>query len=88
VADTGACAHHLDVAGTHGAFGAQGVAVPQHALADVGDDLDVAVAMQRETAAHRDLVVVPDDQRAKGLVIGMAGRVDPKMKSTAQPVPV
>jgi hypothetical protein len=38
--------------------------VSEHALADVGDDFNVAVPVHGKPAADGDLIVIPDDQGA------------------------
>ena len=54
VADAGAGAHHLHVAGFGAAFVAQAVLVRDRALADIGDDLHVAMRMRRKAGLRRD----------------------------------
>ena len=53
VADAGAGAHDLDVAGLGAALVAQAVLVGDRALADVGDDLHVGVRVRREAGVRR-----------------------------------
>ena len=60
----GAGAHDLHVAGLGAALVAHVVAVGDRALADIGDDLHVAVRVRVEAGAGGDLVVVPDAQPA------------------------
>jgi hypothetical protein len=64
VPDTGAGAHHLHVSGFGSAFIAETVLVRHRALADIGDDLHVGVRVGRKASVGRDLIVVPDAQRA------------------------
>src|SRR5690606_7013843 len=64
VADAGARAHHLHVAGHGAALVAQAVLVGDRPLAHVGDDLHVGVRVRREAGARLDGVVVPHPQRA------------------------
>jgi hypothetical protein len=63
--DAGAGRHDLDVADLGAAAVAQVVLVADRALAHVGDDLHVAVAVAVEAAPRLDRVVVPDQQRAE-----------------------
>jgi hypothetical protein len=64
VPDTGAGAHHLHVSGFGSAFIAETVLVRHRAFANVGDDFHVRVRVRRKARVGRDLVVVPDAQRA------------------------
>ena len=70
VADAGAGAHHLHVAGFGAALVAQAVLVGDRAFADIGDDLHVGVRVRREAGVRRDLVVVPDAQAPQPMRLG------------------
>ena len=58
----------LHVAGRRAADVCEAVAVSDRALAHVRHDLHVSVAVGTEAGARSDLVVIPDDQCAKGPV--------------------
>ena len=79
VLNTGACAHHLHVAGFGPAFIAQAVAMRDIAFADIGDDLDVAVRVRRKAGAGRQIVVVPDVEISKRLVRRISMAADMEM---------
>ena len=64
MADARAGAHHLDIAGLRAALVAETVLVADGTKTYVGDDLHVAVRMQRETAVGGYFVIVPDHQCA------------------------
>ena len=84
--DARAGADHLHVARLGAAAVAEAVLVGDRAFADIGHDLHVGVRMQRKAAARRDLVVVPDPQRAPvdavGAVIVRKGEVVPRPQPT------
>ncbi len=63
--DAGAGVHHLHVARGGPALVAEIVAMGDGALADIGDDLHLAVRMRVEAGIRRDLVIVPDAQPAE-----------------------
>jgi hypothetical protein len=79
VPDTSADADHLDVSGFGSALVAETVLVRHRALADVGNDLHVGVRVGRKACVGRDLVVVPDAQRApahsRGVLVLAKGKV-------------
>ena len=79
VPDTGAGAHHLDVSGFGSAFIAETVLVRHRAFANVGDDFHVRVRVRRKARVGRDLVVVPNAQRApthsRGIVVVCEGEM-------------
>src|SRR5438552_16405686 len=64
VADAGAGAHDLDVAGFCAAFIAEAVLVRDRALPYIGDDLHIGVRVRRKAGLRRDLVVVQDAKSA------------------------
>ena len=94
VADAGAGAHDLDVAGFCAAFIAEAVLVRDRALPYIGDDLHIGVRVRRKAGLRRDLVVVPDAQRAPIHALGIAvigkgemmAGVEPAVVAAAQAV--
>ena len=92
VADAGARAHHLHVAGGRAAVVAQAVAVADRTPPDIGDDLHIGMAVERKAGARGDLVVVPDAQAtpAHSVRIGPVGEgeviagVQPVVAKSAQ----
>ena len=94
VHDAGAGVHHLHVARLGAALVAEVVAMGDRALADIGDDLHVAVRMRVEPGAGRHLVVVPYPQPAEAharLVVVIAEtemvmRVEPLVAERAETV--
>src|SRR5262249_57434896 len=62
VANAGAGAHHLHVAGVDPAFISETVLVGDCALADVGDDFHVGVGVGRKARIGGDFVIVPNPQ--------------------------
>src|SRR5258706_4275423 len=87
VSDAGACAHHLDVTGLGSTFVAETVLVRHRALPDVRHDFHVCVVVRRKARVGRDLVVVPDAQRApahsRGVVEVSKGKVVPGLQPSA-----
>jgi len=71
VADAAAGTHHLYLSGLGAADVAQRILVGDGAVAHIGDDLHVAVAVQREAGAGLDGVVVPHPQRAHPHALGI-----------------
>jgi hypothetical protein len=63
--DAGSSAHHLHVPGFGTSAIAEAVLVGDRALPDIGNDFHVGVRVRREATFRRDLVVVPDAQRAR-----------------------
>jgi hypothetical protein len=49
------------------------------ALAHVGDDFNICMGMEGESAAWRNLIVVPDEEIADGLVDWVPMRPDREM---------
>jgi hypothetical protein len=72
VPDAGAGAHDLDVSGFGAAFVAETVPVRHRARAHIGDDFHVGVRVRRKACIGRDLVVIPDAQRAPARTCGIA----------------
>ena len=64
------------------------VAVSGNAIANVGNDLQIGVAVKVKARSRRNLVVVPDDQRAKGLIGRIAGRPYCKMVLGFEPTEI
>ena len=64
VADPAAGAHHLHVSGFGSTLVAEAVLVRHRTFADVGDDFHVGVWVRRKARVGRDLIVVPDAERA------------------------
>ena len=62
VADPGAGAHHLHVAGFGAPLVAEAVLMGDRALPHIGDDLHIGMRMRREPRFRCDLIVVPDPQ--------------------------
>lgn len=77
--------HHLDLSRPDRADGAQRVAVFERPLADIRDDLHVAVPMKRKAGTDRNLVVIPDNQRAKRVMRGVASGIDLEVVLRAEP---
>src|SRR3546814_6276333 len=86
--DAGSGGHHLHVAGRRAAGVAQVVAVGDGAASHVGDDLHVAVAVQVESGARVDGVVVPDAQAADAHALGVVGVGEAEVVARRQPVVV
>ena len=94
MADAGAGAHHLDVAGLGAALVAEAVLMGDRALSDIGDDLHIGMRMRRKPGLRCDLVVVPYPERAPAhplrvLVIGereMVSGLEPAVVAAAQAV--
>src|SRR5258707_9807839 len=76
---SGAGAHELDVTRFGSAFVAEAVSMGHRALTDIGDDFHVGVRVRRKPCVGRDLVVIPDAQRApahsRGIVVVGKGKV-------------
>ena len=85
MADAGAGAHYLYVAGHGAAMVAEAVAVADGALADIGDDLHVAVRMSRKTTVGGNFVIVPDPQRAPVLALGVVVLGEREVMAGIQP---
>jgi hypothetical protein len=68
-----ASADRLHVASLYAADVSDTVAVGDNAVANVGDDLHVGVAVKVKACSRRNLVIVPDDQRAQGPICRIAG---------------
>ena len=81
-------AHHLHVAGLGAALVAEAVLVGDRALAHVGDDLHVGVRVRRKAGVRRDLVVVPDPQRAPAHPLGVVIVGEGEMMLGLQPAVV
>jgi hypothetical protein len=62
VPNTGASAHHLNVASGDASGTPQAVAMGHRAVADISDDFHLRVGMRGETAVRRDFVIVPEAQ--------------------------
>jgi hypothetical protein len=75
MANAGARAHHLYVAGLRAALIPEAVLMADGAFAHISDDLHIGVRMRRETGIRRDLVVVPypDGAVAESLGVVIAG---------------
>jgi hypothetical protein len=81
-------ADHLHVASLYAADVSDTVAVGDNAIANVGDDLHVGVAVKAKTCSRRNLVVIPDDQRAKRLIGRVAGRPYCKVVLSLEPTKI
>ncbi|GMG93291.1 hypothetical protein Cmtc_45110 [Cupriavidus sp. TKC] len=77
--------HHLNLSRPDRAGRAQRVAVFERPLADIRDDLHVAVPMKRKASIDRYLVVIPDNQRAKRAMRGVASGIDLEVVLRAEP---
>ena len=55
---------------------------------DVGDNLHVGVAVKTKARSRRNLVIVPDNQRAKGRVGRIAARVYCKVMLGLEPTKI
>src|SRR5580704_5934025 len=92
MANAGAGRHHLYIASARPPGVAHGILMRDRAVADIGDDLHVGVRMRRKAGFRRDLVVVPDAQRAPAhapcvVIAGereMVCRLQPAMVGGAQ----
>ena len=54
-------------------------------LADIRDDLHVTVPMKRKAGTDRNLVVIPDNQRAKRVMRGVVSGIDLEVVLRAEP---
>lgn len=86
--NSGAGGHHLHVASDGTAFIAQIVLMGDRALPDIGDNLHVAVRMQREAGACLDGVIVPDTQIAPVHPVGIVIVGEAEMMLCIQPAMV
>jgi hypothetical protein len=59
-----------------------------NAVADIRDDLHVGVAVETKARSRRDLVIVPDDQRAKRRMGRIAIRPYGKMVFGPEPAKI
>ena len=64
MSDAGAGAHDLNVSRFDSAFVAKAVSVSDCTFADIGDDLDIGMHLQREAGVWCDLFVVPRAEAA------------------------
>jgi hypothetical protein len=64
------------------------VAVGDNAIANVGDDLHVGVAVKTKACSRRNLVIVPNNQRAQGRVGRIAARVYCKVMLGLEPTKI
>jgi hypothetical protein len=71
MADSGSCAHHLDVARPCPADVARAIFVRDDALANIGDDFHIRMTVPAEAGAWRDLIVVPDHETPRGPFAGL-----------------
>ena len=83
-----ASADCLHIASLYAADVSDTVAVGDNAIANVGDDLKIGVAVKVKARSRRNLVVVPDDQRAKRLVGRIADRPYCKMVLGLEPTEI
>jgi hypothetical protein len=60
VADTRARAHDLDASRFDSAFVAETISVSDRTFADIGDDFDIDMCVQRKARVGRYLVVAPN----------------------------
>ncbi len=72
MANACAGAHHLDIARFYASDVAEVVLVRHGPPADVRDDFDVPVPMERKSGSRRDLIVIPYDQRTERPVTRVA----------------
>src|SRR6185312_1740416 len=78
--------HHLDVARDRAPLVAEVVAMGDGAGADIGDDLHVPVRMRVEASAGRNLVVVPDPERAEAHPVGVMVISEAEVMARVQPL--
>ena len=78
--------HHLHIARGSPALVAEVVAVGDRALADVGDNLHLAVRMRVKAGARRHLVVIPDTQRAKAHTLRVVVVPETEVMPSIQPL--
>ena len=69
--DALAGAHHLHIARDSAADIAQMVLVGDGAFPDIGDDFHVAVTVARKAGTRLDRIVIPDQQGAEAVALGM-----------------
>jgi|SRR5580692_8670196 hypothetical protein len=81
-------ADRLHVAGLGAPDVSDAVAVGDNAVANVGDNLHVGVAVQTEARSRSNLVVIPHDQRAKRRVGRIAIGPDRKMVLGLEPAKI
>jgi hypothetical protein len=81
-------ADRLHVASLYAADVSDTVAVSDNAVANVGDDLHVGVAVKAKACSRRNLVVIPDDQRPKRLIGWIAGRPHCKVMLRFEPTKI
>src|SRR5581483_5906158 len=86
VADAGAGAHALRLAGADDGARAGAVLVRDRAVEHVGDDFHVAVRMRRESLAGLDAVVVDDAERAEAHVARVAILAERKREPAVEPI--
>src|SRR5580700_7606951 len=60
MSDTGAGAHNLNVSRFDSAFVAETISVSDRTFADIDDDLDIGMHLQRKARVWRDLLVAPN----------------------------
>ena len=88
VTDTGAGAHHLNVARFGAALVAEAVLMGDRALADIGDDFHVGVGCGGKAGVRRDLVVVPHPQGAVAHIAGVVVTAEREVVFCFQPAVV
>ena len=88
MADAAAGAHHLHVTRLGAALVAEAVLMGDRALPHIGDDLHIFMRVRRKPGLRRDLVVVPDAQRAPPHALGVAVIGKREMMAGLQPAMV
>src|SRR5207253_2873991 len=85
VPNPGSGTDDLHIAGGSRSLAACVVPMRDHALAYVGDDLDIAVAVHWEAGPRRNLIVVPHDQWPKWQMSRVARRLDNEVVARLEP---
>jgi hypothetical protein len=81
-------ADRLHVASLYAADVSDTVAVGDNAVANVGDDLHVGVAVKAKACSRRNLVVVPDDQAANRTMRGIAILTNAEVMQRLEPTDI
>src|ERR1700730_15259732 len=84
MSDAGAGTHDLNVSRFDSAFVAETISVSDCTFADVDDDLDIRMRLQRKARVWRDLFVVPNAHAApatsRWIIFRRGGKVTPSFE--------